>query len=174
MISLRHTGVVYGVVPFLHHTYREDDMEIRNVKEEPALAVRTTTSVKELPNTVGRAYGAIVQYLGQQGKGPAGSPFVMYYNMDMEHLDVEIGFPVASPLPGNGVVHASKIPAGKAAFAVHTGPYATIETTYNALTAFMTERGLVPETWMYERYLNSPEDTPPERLLTEIYFPLKD
>jgi effector-binding domain-containing protein len=135
-------------------------MEIRNVKEEPALAVRTTTSVKELPNTVGRAYGAIVQYLG--------------YNMDMEHLDVEIGFPVASPLPGNGVVHASKIPAGKAAFAVHTGPYATIETTYNALTAFMTERGLVPETWMYERYLNSPEDTPPERLLTEIYFPLKD
>lgn len=148
-------------------------MEIRNVQEEPALAVRTTTSAKELQKTIGEAYGAIMQYLGQQGKEPAGAPFVMYYNMDMEQLDVEIGFPVGSPLPGDGTVRASKIPASKAAFAVHTGPYTTIESSYNALTAFMNENSVTPDTWMYERYLNSPEDTPPERLLTEIYFPLK-
>ena len=41
----------------------------------------------------------IAQYLAEQSEQPAGAPFVAYYNMDMQNLDVEIGFPVTACLP---------------------------------------------------------------------------
>ncbi len=33
--------------------------------------------------------------------------------------------------------------------------------------------GLSTETFMYEEYLNSPEDTPPAKLASNIFFPIK-
>jgi len=33
--------------------------------------------------------------------------------MDMENLDVEMGFTVGRPLPGKGEIQAGEVPAGK-------------------------------------------------------------
>ena len=143
-------------------------MRIIERKETPTLSVRCRTPVAELPNTMGRIYGEIAAHMGKSG-----IPFAMYYNMDMNDLDVEIGFPLAVPAAGAGRVAAGKLPGGSFATAKHTGPYAAIEETYNALTAFVKGKGVQPETFMFEEYPNSPEDTPPEKLETAIYFPLK-
>ncbi len=148
-------------------------MEIRDLLARPALTVRTTTSFGNLPNTVGEAYGAIMMCLQKKGKAPAGNPFVIYYNTDMENLDVEIGFPVEAGVQGEGNVCISQMPGGRAATAMHAGSYETLANTYEALTAFVKDKGLEPETWMWETYLNSPQDTPPDQLRTEIVFPLK-
>lgn len=53
------------------------------------------------------------------------------------------------------------------------GPYTAIEKTYTALTAFVAAKGVTPESFQYEEYLNSPEDTSPDKLETNFYFPLK-
>ena len=45
--------------------------------------------------------------------------------------------------------------------------------TYDALTAFCKERGVELEERMYEEYLNSPEEVPPEKLETVIHFLLR-
>ncbi len=148
-------------------------MEILRKKEQPALSIRYRTAAAKLPETMGPVFGQIAAYMARKGIPFAGPPFAMYHNMDMEDLDVEIGFPVGKVEPGEGRIRAVRLPGGPTATAKHTGPYATIETTYNALLAFTSAKGLTPEAYMYEEYLNSPEDTSPDKLETNIYFPLK-
>jgi effector-binding domain-containing protein len=148
-------------------------MDIVELKERTTLSVRYRTPAAALAASIGPAYGEIAAYMGRNGIPFAGPPFAMYYNMDMDDLDVEIGFPVEQAWPGDGRVKPGKLPGGKMASATHIGPYATIEKTYNELTAFVGKKGLATETFMYEEYLNSPEDTPPEKLATTIYFILK-
>lgn len=148
-------------------------MDIVELKERSTLSVRYRTPAADLATSMGPAYGEIAAYMGKNGIPFAGPPFAMYYNMDMDDLDVEIGFPVGQAWPGEGRVKPGTLPGGKMASATHLGPYATIEKTYNELTAFVGKKGLATESFMYEEYLNPPEDTPPEKLATTIYFILK-
>jgi effector-binding domain-containing protein len=113
-----------------------------------------------------------MQYLGELGVTPAGAPFVAYFNMDMQDLDMEVGFPVAQPLPGGGEVQSSEIPGGKVATCLHTGPYPEISQAYQALSTWVNENGYKMTGVSYEFYLNDPQETPPEALQTQILFPL--
>ena len=140
---------------------------------QAVLSIRTRTRVEELPQELGKAYGAIAQYLCELQEQPAGAPFAAYYNMDMQNLDVEIGFPVPHPLPGRGEVQSSEIPGGKAATCLHIGPYDQMEPAYTALSEWMQENGYEAAGVAYEMYLSDPQDTPPEELKTQIVFPLK-
>jgi len=121
---------------------------------------------------MGRAFGAVAQYLAGLCEPMAGPPFAMYYNMDMQNLDVEMGFPVARSLPGKGEVQASELPAGKVATCLYTGPYSEMPAAYEALTQWMKERGYEPTGIAYEMYLDDPAQTSPQALRTEIAFPL--
>lgn len=145
-----------------------------NLKEpQPTLSIRSRTTEQDLPALVGRAFGAVVQYLGELGEAPAGPPFSIYYNMDMQDLDTELGFPVGRALPGRGEIQASEIPGGWQASLLYTGPYPGMGVAYQALTDFVKESGREPTGVAIEFYLNSPMDTPAEGLQTLIIFPLK-
>ena len=148
--------------------------QVQERSVQPTLVFRARVAVQDLPQTLGQAYGAIAQYLGELGEQPAGPPFTAYHNMDMTALDVEIGFPVASRQEGSGDVEPGKIPGGRAAVGMHTGPYDTIRETYDALSAFMETKGLEMDAFCYEFYLNDPRETPPEELKMEIYFPIRE
>lgn len=149
--------------------------EIKKQPAQPVMSIRTKTSVQNLPMILGKAFGDIATYIGMQGQQPQGPPFVAYYNMDMENLDIEIGFPVAKKLPSGDEVKASEIPAGKVATCVYTGPYGDgMKAAYEALSKHVEENGGVPTGIVYEIYFNSPMDTPPEKLQTQIVFPLKN
>lgn len=146
------------------------------VKEQDAqltLSIRTKTSVQDLPQLVGKSYGAIAQYLGELGAYPAGPPFAVYYNMDMQNLDVEIGFPVSKKFPNKGDIKASEIPSGKFASCLYTGPYNEIEPAYNELSQWIKDNGYEASGVAYEIYLSDPGQTPPEELQTVISFLLK-
>jgi len=149
-------------------------MEIKNTQEMNTVVIRLTTPVEKLPDVMGSSYQKIMEYLGPKGIYPSGPPFAVYHNMDMSALDVEIGFPVGSPVEGSGDVKPGKLTACKAAVGMHIGPYSEIEKAYNNLSAFVKEQGLeMNDAYCYEFYLNDPSETPPEELKTEIYFPLK-
>jgi len=148
-------------------------MEIKNVDRKQTLMVRMTVPAAKLSDIMGEVYGELGAYMGQKGIPFAGAPYAMYYNMDMEALDVEMGFPVLSDDKGEGRIKPGEIPAGRVVAAVHHGPYATIEETYTKLMAHVKEEGLETTEWMYEYYLNSPMEVKEEELQTEICFPLK-
>ncbi len=139
---------------------------------QPVLSIRTQTAVKDLSAVLGQAYGAIAEYLGQLGQQPTGAPFVAYYNMDMQNLDMEIGFPVAGQLPGQGNIQPNTILGCKAAVCLHVGPYDKLQAAYQVLMGWMQAQGHEPTGVVYEMYLNDPQVTPPEALQTQIVFPL--
>jgi effector-binding domain-containing protein len=147
--------------------------ELKEQSAQKTLSIRTRTAVQDLPQVFGEGYGQIAQYLGQLGEQPIGPPFAAYYNMDMADLDVELGFPVARALPGQGEIKAGEIPGGRVATCLYTGPYSDIEAAYNTLMKWMEANGYQATGVSYELYLNDPDETPAAELQTQIIFPLE-
>lgn len=148
----------------------EGKIEVIETKEQPVLSIKTTVSVDKLPNVIGEAYGRIFNYLGELGQGPVDIPFVGYFNMDMENLSVEIGFPVADKFPSKDNVESSVIPCGKKATCIHQGPYTELSNTYDEMGKWLMENNMKPTGVVYEHYFNSPEEVPESELLTKIVF----
>ena len=142
-------------------------------KEQPVLSIRITTSVTNLPQEIGKAYEAIGAYLEEIGEAPADAPFTAYYNMDMDNLDVEMGYPVSKIIPGKDEIKASSIPACKQVSCMYKGPYMQMGPSYEAMTDWVKEQGLEPTGICYEFYYNSPDEVPEDELLTKILFLLK-
>jgi len=146
---------------------------LKQQASQPVLSIRKITSISRLPEEIGKAYGMIAMYLQELGEQPAGAPFTAYYNMDMENLDVEMGFPVSKPMEGRGEIKAGIIPEGKYAEGMYKGPYSEISSAYDAISAWMDEKGLTPTGAAYEYYFNTPGEVPDSELLTKIVFPVK-
>ena len=147
--------------------------ELKQQSVQPVLSIRTRAAVQDLPGVMGAAYDSIMAYLMELGEQPVDAPFTAYYNMDMQDLDMEIGFPVGKTLPTKGKVQASSLPEGQYAVCVHTGPYSAIEPAYTALNEWISQKGLEATGVAYEFYLNDPSETAPDELQTRIMFPLK-
>ncbi len=146
---------------------------IKDFQTRLTLAIRTRSPVQNLPKVLGQSYGAIMKYLGQLGESPTGHPFVIYYNLDMQDLDIEIGFPVSKKFPDKESVKSSEIPSGKYASTVHIGPYSEMEATYNALNQWLQEKGHEIKDFAIELYYNDPNEVGWENTQTEIQIPLK-
>lgn len=141
----------------------------------PARAVayiRTRVAVQDLPPTVGASYEEIGSCLREAGAFYAGPPYVAYYNMDMQDLDVEIGVPITGSLVGVGRVQYREMPAYRAATLLYIGPYEQIGAGYEALMAWVAAQGLEISGTGIEWYLNDPTNVPPQALQTLITFPL--
>ena len=147
--------------------------EVREQVPQPTLSIRIRTQVQDLPQVLEKGYGTIAQYLGELQEEPAGPPFAIYYNEDMQDLDIEFGFPVSRRFAGKNEIQASETPGGKVATCLHTGPYSELEPAYNALSQWIKDKGYEVTGVAYEMYLNDPDQTPPQELQTQIAFLLK-
>jgi AraC family transcriptional regulator len=74
-----------------------------------------------------------------------------------------------------GEVGMQTLSGGEYAVALHKGPYSNLEKTYAELMGIWLpqSRREFREAPSFEIYLNDPENTPAEELLTELYLPLK-
>jgi effector-binding domain-containing protein len=145
--------------------------EISNQQPQPSLSIRTHAAAQDLPLTMGRCFSEIVTYVTAKGEQLVGPAYAAYFNMDMADLDVEIGFGLASPLPGQGEIAATWLPGGEIASTIYVGPYDGVGAAYEALTAWVQEQGRQATGAAYEYYLNDPSqlNEPPR---TQIVFPL--
>ena len=147
--------------------------EIRNIPSRPAITIRTRTPLKNLKQVLDNSFQAIIDYMDEIGEKPAGPPFVIYYNMDMDDLDIEIGFPAAKKLSGIGYVAASETPHGKFLTTMYSGPYSGIESAYTALTEWGTDNKLEMTGVAVESYIDDPKIIPEQELHTQVMFALK-
>jgi effector-binding domain-containing protein len=150
------------------------EIEVVETEAQPVLSIRMITSVNELPEEIGLAADSIVKHMNLMGEQPSDAIFVAYYNMDMDNLDVEIGFPTSKPLAGIHDIEVSEIPEGLKAICLYQGAYSEMEPVYEAMHDWLEENNFEPTGVVYEFYLNSPEDVPESDLLTKIVFLLED
>jgi effector-binding domain-containing protein len=92
--------------------------------------------------------------------------------MDMQDLDLEIGFPVANKIAGKDDIQAGELPT-KIAICDHVGPYSDLAPAYEALSEWIKQNGYEATGVAYEMYLSDPDETPAAELMTQIVFPLR-
>ena len=82
---------------------------------------------------------------------------------------------IDADVEAEGDVGVQVIAGGKYAVVLHKGPYEKMNETYGALYGqWLPSSGEeLRELPCLEKYLNSPDQTAPEELLTEIFIPLK-
>jgi effector-binding domain-containing protein len=142
-------------------------------KAQPVLCIRKKTALENLPDVIGQAYGEIVQYMAELGEAPVNVPYTAYYNLDMQDLDVEMGFPVTKDLPGRGAIKSGEIPEGKYVSCMFKGAYSQMEDPYNEMFKWIEQNGYEPKGVYYEFYYNAPGEVPETELLTKIVMALK-
>lgn len=141
--------------------------------EQPTAVVREKVPMNALPEFFGRAYGAVMAAVQNQAVQIAGPPFGRYLSMPTDTVDVEAGFPVAAPFTGSGEVAAGTLPECRAFEATHTGPFDTLNATYDAIQERMKEEGFSPAGSMWEYYLSDPATEPdPATWKTLVVWPV--
>jgi effector-binding domain-containing protein len=89
---------------------------------QPYVAIQAFVTMQDLGAVLPGLHPEVFGWLGARGIAPAGPPFWKYNVVDMERqLDVEVGVPVADPVPGDDRVRAGVLPAGRYATLRYTG-----------------------------------------------------
>jgi effector-binding domain-containing protein len=93
---------------------------------------------------------------------------------DTERLAIEVGWPIATALPGDGAIGLGTIGGGTVARTIHRGPYERIGTAFAALADWIGRHGYAPTGAPWETYLNTPETVAdPSELVTTISWPIR-
>lgn len=149
-------------------------MEVVESDAVPVLSVRTRCPYSELMGKAFATFEAIEEYLKALGEEPADRPFIAFYTLDTDDMDVEIGYPLSKTLDGSGDIQANQIPSGKKLICIYKGPFQQMEEAYHAMSGYIGEQGLNPTGVMYKTYLNTPGEVPDDELLTRITYLLQD
>lgn len=154
-------------------------VQIREMAAQDVAAVDFQGGAAELGSLMGPAFAAVMAYLSTHGLYPAGPPVCFYEPLPVSDQPPTsflgwTGFPVAQPVAGDGQVVARKLPGGRVATLVHTGPYETLHSGYQALTEGAAALGAEVDmgTGMWEAYLNDPRTVAPDQLQTAIFWPV--
>ena len=150
------------------------EAELTDLSEQSTVTRRARLPMDQLRAFCDSTYGAVWAALQAQGVAAAGAPFAAYRGMLSDVVDVEAGFPVAAAFEAVGDVGASSLPGGRAAVAMHTGPYEGLADTWGELVRWVTDRGLRPAGDLFwEIYLSDPRTEPvPATWRTRLVVPV--
>jgi effector-binding domain-containing protein len=141
------------------------------IPEQPVLSVRKVIHFNEYPVLAGQVYAALQVLMDEFGIHPCAGPFVCYHNADLEHLDVEIGFPVGEKISGRDEMKFRIHPAGLCAASIFQGPYGETDPLMFRIQEWLSARGISSAGRIYNDYLNE-TSFPPEQWLTRIRIPV--
>jgi effector-binding domain-containing protein len=149
--------------------------------EQVTLTAKTIVSSKGTAtwdnayDTLVEALKAIYGYLDKQGIKPSGPAMTIYLSTDDTGFQFQIGVPVAEEPkdPPKGDIAMAKSPTGKALKFIHRGSYDSMDNTYEAITNFLDEKKIDAKDLFVEMYVTDPRSTPEDKLVIEVYVPIK-
>jgi effector-binding domain-containing protein len=149
--------------------------------EEVTLAPKTVVYFKGSGNwdsafeTIVDGFKSVNGFLSKAGIKPDGQPMTIYTSTDDNGFQFEAAIPVAEAPkdPPKGDLAVGTTPTGKAYKFLHRGSYDSMDTTYEAITNFLDEKGVDAKELFVEQYVTDPIATPEDKLVVEIYVPVK-
>ena len=119
------------------------------------------------------SFDAIAAELAKAGLKPAGRPLAVFVSTDENGFSFEAMTPVAAapadPAKVGGGVRFGDSPAGKAIRFTHKAPYEEIDTTYEAITAYLDSKNIAAQDAFIEEYVTDPKDPSDTTLQINIY-----
>ncbi len=112
--------------------------------------------------------------LNKQGIKPSGNPMIVYTSTD------DTGFTFLAEIPVDQepknlpkAISMGQSPEGRALKFVHRGSYDNMDNTYEAITNHLDEKKLEAKDTFIEEYLTDPIKTAEDKLVINVYVPLK-
>ena len=120
------------------------------------------------------SFKSLSALLDKQGIKPAGNSMIVYTSTDDAGFTFLAEIPVEQD-PKNLTKDMSmgKSPEGKALRFVHRGSYDNMDNTYEAITNHLDDKKLEAKDTFIEEYITDPLKTAEDKLVINVYVPLK-
>ena len=148
--------------------------------EQITLEPKTVVTLKGNANwdsafeTLIDSFKSLSTLLDKQNIKPAGNPMIVYTSTDDTGFTFLAEIPVDQDpknLPKD--MSMGKSPDGKALKFVHRGSYDNMDNTYEAITNHLDDKKLEAKDTFIEEYLTDPLKTTEDKLVINVYVPLK-
>jgi effector-binding domain-containing protein len=148
--------------------------------EEITLAPKTVVIVKGTANwdsafdTLMGSFKSLTALLEKQDIKRSGNPMIVYTSTDDAGFTYLAEFPVDQEPKNLGKdMSIGKSPDGKALKFVHRGSYDNMDNTYEAITNHLDDKKLEAKDTFIEEYMTDPLKTEEDKLVINVYVPLK-
>ncbi len=113
-------------------------------------------------------------WLDKQNIKASGPPLIVYTSTDDNGFTYQAEFPVdEAPKSMPKDISVGKSPEGKALKFVHRGSYDNMDNTYEAITNHLDDKKLEAKDMFIEEYLTDPLKTAEDKLVINVFVPLK-
>jgi effector-binding domain-containing protein len=125
--------------------------------------------------TLTKAYKSLKAFLDKQGIKPDGPLTTIFLATDDTGFQYQAAIPIAEPpkTPPGGLIAVGKSPDGKALKFVHRGSYDALDDTYEAITNYLDEKRLDTKDMFIEEYVTDPLATAEDKLVVNVFVPIK-
>lgn len=149
---------------------------VKSLTPNPFVSIRGLVPTADWAETIAGLFGEVWRHLNAQEDVTVGPPIVRYHDGHNEQADehaVEVGFPVAGPVPESDAIRNSELPGGKAATVLHWGDYAGLSDSWALLEHWIETEGLNPRGPRWEIYWVDPTQAENDsELRTELVWPI--
>lgn len=120
------------------------------------------------------AFKALTALLDKQGIKPSGNALIVYTSTDDTGFTFIAEIPVGQDVKNLGKnMSMGQSPEGKSLKFVHRGSYDNMDNTYEAITNHLDEKRLEAKDLFIEEYITDPLKTSEDKLVINVYVPLK-
>jgi effector-binding domain-containing protein len=131
----------------------------------------------EIYSAILGSLGLVKRDIEKASLAPADRPLAVFVESDDTGFKYHAGYPLASAPEGktslSDAVKIGQTPSGKAMRFEHQGAYSDIDATYDAITAYLDEKGIDAQDSFVEEYANDVKDPDDPTLQVNIYVLLK-
>ena len=149
------------------------DITIKQQAGYNYISIRKTINfMAEFTHFTFESFHKIQQFLTSISVLVSDGPIICFHNMDLEHLDIEVGFPIAQDIAVKEDLQFNKIPAQKVVVTIDLGAYEKQDSTLEALISFIQTHDYKITGPIYYQYLND-INRPAEQYLTKMMIPIE-
>jgi effector-binding domain-containing protein len=151
--------------------------QLLEMTAHPAAFIEGKANWSEGFGALTSALDQIKAELAKAGVAASGHPITVFTETDDNGFSYRAMVPIEKAPDGKAalsdVVKLGQTPAGKAMKFEHRGSYEDIDSTYEAITAYLDEKGLEAANLFVEEYLNEVKTPDDPNLQVDIYVLLK-
>ena len=148
-----------------------------DLPSRPFAYVEGKADKDEIYSAILNSLSSVKQDMDKANLAPAGRPLAVFVDSDDTGFKFHAGYPLAAAPEGKSslsdTVKIGQTPSGKAMRFEHQGAYGDIDATYDAITAYLDDKGIDAQDTFVEEYANDVKDPDDPTLQVNIYVLLK-
>jgi effector-binding domain-containing protein len=150
------------------------EIKIKEFEPTRVVGVVLDTTPEGISTDVPPAYHQLYDHLAEHGVAPAGAPRLVYHEMQDDGWRIEPCVPIDREVRGQDGIEVRRMEGGRAATAVHEGPYDELGIAWDELRKWFANQGHETASQPYDIYLNDPSEVDdPAQLTTELVWPIR-